>query len=254
MTTVTMPQDVVTTPGRLPHHCMRCNREATAVVTRPVVEPAARDPKAARVDSGPLAHPGPASELGAVLAGVGMILFGLWRLRTSRRHWARALWLLVMLEGVGVTLLVVLGFFVDRLPPALILPVVAGLLPSLFVMVLVAGDEPPADREQLHAHIPVCHRHRTHWQRYRRLVAAFSLGSVLYVVGLVVLAVRLAGSPVAPDSKSGEWIFFGLLGLIALLGVAAYFCRAPIKAVYGPGRTVVLSGVSDKWARERTAG
>jgi hypothetical protein len=121
-------------------------------------------------------------------------------------------------------------------------------------VVWFAGYFKPRRTEGLQALIPVCDRHRQHWESYQRLVAGFTLGAIVYVIGLVYGVLRFVGNPFGTSRASVEILFCGLLGLIAILAVAAFFCREPVRAVLGEDDQIVIRGVSPEYAREHEAG
>jgi hypothetical protein len=255
MKAITLSRAEATIPGRLPHRCLRCNSEATTAVPRPVADPTPNRRFVAGPHD-PTDHTQGSDDFSTVGFGLILILGGLLCLRQSRRHWAKAVWLLIILQGVGLTVCGLLGLFGVKLPHDVMVPQLIALVPSMAAVVWFAGYVKPRRAEGLQALIPVCDRHRHHWESYQRLVAGFTLGAIVYIVGLVYVVVRFVGNPLGTSRASVETLFCGLLGLIAILAVAAFFCREPVKAVFSEGDQIVIRGVSPEYAREHesTAG
>jgi hypothetical protein len=94
--------------------------------------------------------------------------------------------------------------------------------------------------------VPLCDRCRSHWRRYRWLVAGMVFAFLLLSALLVIWVQRTWGSPLAlGNHRAVEVLLLGLLGTAALAVGAAVLVRPPIRAKEITEQTITLTGVSD---------
>jgi hypothetical protein len=225
---------------------MRCNGPAAEAVARPVEAP----PSGSVAPTYTAGRSNSVDILEVLWLSLVLTVVGLEQLRKSQRWAAKVLWSVVLLAGVSVVAVPILAAVCGDGFPG-VLWVVSGVLGLFGVGVVVwqAGHEQAASGEQLRMSVSVCQRHRQHWQVYRRVVVAFTLGGVLYVVALVAAVVIFVGNPFQIGNQAVNWLGGGLLGLMVLIAAAALVFRAPIKVVREQDGAVVISGVSDEYAR-----
>src|SRR5262249_46799954 len=94
--------------------------------------------------------------------------------------------------------------------------------------------------------VPLCDRCRSHWRRYRWLVAGVVFAFMLLTALLVIWVQRTWGSLLElRNPRAVECLLLGLLGIAALVAGATVLVRPPIRAKEITEQSILLTGVSD---------
>jgi hypothetical protein len=96
--------------------------------------------------------------------------------------------------------------------------------------------------------VPLCERCRLHWRRYHWLTAGIALAFLVLMALHVVWVQATWGSLLEiRNQRAVEMLLLGLLGLAALVVVAAALFKPPIRAKEITERTITLTGVADSF-------
>lgn len=89
--------------------------------------------------------------------------------------------------------------------------------------------------------LPFCKRHRGYWQRRGWFIILGLLG----LIALIVVAASLQGPPAAPGKEAKPHWFFGVVGCWMLLYLPAFLIAhlSAMRPVGNTGRSLTLSGV-----------
>lgn len=209
--------------------CWRCGDRANLVVQRIVEKPPMGNGQRHRYGE---------DILSLILLSIQMIFVGCQMLNNPPYRWRAAT---VLLTGIILLALPILALVNIKLPVVFSVIVLALIIAS--IIILTIGFETATLGETLP--IPVCFRHKNHWQRYQRVVRLAITWSFLYPFAVLIILFQIGPKRIGLGDLEFWWFLLIGTWMLPPLILAIAF-RTPIRIYPVKQQDYEIQGVTAK--------